>query len=190
MQDSAPRPGRLPGGPVPVSREAATRRTPGTRFAPTSSASSTDTIITVSSTERRLRCGARSSRIDCSQAARRGPSSIRPVIRPCARSSDPSALPTTNIPTGSPTRISTYGPIEGCDESVSAEASQISPSGSPTHITTEPAAMSSTSTIATGLQSSFWRRVLTAEADVVAERPMRPNVPGSPRDLERPACRT
>src|SRR5215210_682086 len=52
-------------------------------------------------------------------------------------------------------------------------------------MTMEPAAMSSTSTSATGLQSSLWRRVLTAETDVVAERPMRVNVPGSPAGQRR-----
>ncbi len=79
-------------------------------------------------------------------------------MRPCARSSAPSALPITNIPAGSPTRISRYGPIDGWEESVSAEASHTSPSGRPIHMTTEPAAISSTSTSATGLHRSRCRR--------------------------------
>jgi len=82
-------------------------------------------------------------------------------------------LPIANIPIGRPTRIRRYGPSDGCEESVRADASQIRPSGTPIHMITEPTAISSTSRIATGLQSSFWRRVLTADEDVVAERPIR-----------------
>ena len=78
----------------------------------------------------------------------------------------PSALPITNIPAGSPSRISRYGPIDGWEESVTAEASHTSPSGSPIHMTTEPAAMSSTSTSATGLHRS---RCLRERPEVVTD---------------------
>ena len=111
-------------------------------------ASATETIITLSSTPPRA-VDVRSARIERSHEARRR-ASWRPVSLPCRRSSQPSSLPTIAIPIGSPIRISRYGPTLGRDESASCEAAYTRPSGTPIHMTIEPTAISRTSIRAGG----------------------------------------
>src|SRR4051794_31182642 len=108
------------------------------------SATPTEMAITCSSTPRSV-VDRRSPRIERFHVACSRLSCRRPVTRMCMRLTTPRNLPMTTAVRAMPTRTSRYGPRLGWLELVMRDAIHSHTTGETSHITTDPAAMTSTS---------------------------------------------